>query len=515
MPAEALAVRGIRPQQNNSRILLCSCVPYASQRLRPRPAPLAMAFWLDLTFYSRLARRAHVDGATNGTTRRQLADGLIRPAVERTSQIGRCAPKGILSIVHHRRTADSTAPSDRWVRNSGGARGTRRAIDRLVNSLGEFNWVGRLPCAAGLRVSLCLKGLSCASLNESAAKEMAPARLHSCVEEPGGRANGTEAVCAFRFILDHYYDRQWQGVYFAHDDVAVNPAHNHNMLQLQSFLRHNEWPVWPSDPRDMTSRHCGCLVVREKNFDMSYYWYRTMQWWIDSFHGPHGKELVANKSIVWPIGFMFAVDATTIRQHSLSYYQALYRLARLGIELSHEIRFDTGSLGDAFELMYHPDSFGHAFERLPFLVFAPRSPEAPDPRRLCKPRCEGELTSLLKPSHVGTIIRKLHNANALKRFPSRLSLPSSTESLVTVRPATLRRTELDWAQPSRKTQNATDVHLRRAANGTRRAHRPTPTVLAMIRQRQQMLARGWLGSRSFRGAWPFSGSTAGRPKAEK
>ena len=469
----------------------------------------SMAMWLDLALHSRVVHGARIEGAANGTTRRQLTGhGLIRPAVERPVQMGRCAPKGILSIVHHRRAADSMAPSDQWVRKSGGSSGSPSAVDRLVSKLGEFHWIGRLPCAAGLRVSLCLKGLSCASLNESAAEQMAPARLHSCVEEPAGRANGTEAVCAFRFILDHYYDRGWQGVYFAHDDVAENPAHVHNHKQLQTFLGHNEWPGWPADPRDMTSRHCGCLVVREKNFDMSYYWFRTMQWWIDSFHGPNGKELVANKSIVWPIGFMFAVDSTTIRQHSLGYYQALYRLARLGIELSHQIRLDTGSLGNDFELMYNPDSFGHAFERLPFLVFAPRTPEAPDPRRLCKPRCEGDLTSLLKPSHVASITRKLRNANSLKKFPSRFPLPSVTEALVTVQTATPRRTKLSWTKPSRATQNATSVQRQRATDGMRRAWSLDPAVMAMIRQRQQMLARGWLGTGS---RFPWSG----RPKAER
>ena len=135
-----------------------------------------------------------------------------------------CAHGGILSIAHHQRTTtQSTTASDSWLvhRNWNGTTDDLRA-QSLVSEISRFGWVGQLPCAGSLRVSFCLKGLRCSTSAAVLARHIAPAQLHSCVEEPGGRTNGTEAVCAFRFLADNYAAKDWSGVYFAHDDVALN-----------------------------------------------------------------------------------------------------------------------------------------------------------------------------------------------------------------------------------------------------------------------------------------------------
>lgn len=134
-----------------------------------------------------------------------------------------CVRGGILSIAHHKRTpTQSTAASDSWlVHRKNGTTDDSRARS-LVSEISRFGWVGQLPCASSLRVSFCLKGLRCSASAAVLARHIAPAKLHSCVEEPEGRTNGTEAVCAFRFLVDNYAAKDWSGVYFAHDDVALN-----------------------------------------------------------------------------------------------------------------------------------------------------------------------------------------------------------------------------------------------------------------------------------------------------
>ena len=134
-----------------------------------------------------------------------------------------CVHGGILSIAHHQRTTtQSTAASDSWlVDRKNGTTDDLRARS-LVSEISRFGWVGQLPCAGSLRVSFCLKGLRCSASASILARHIAPAELHSCVEEPEGRTNGTEGVCAFRFLADNYAAKGWSGVYFAHDDVALN-----------------------------------------------------------------------------------------------------------------------------------------------------------------------------------------------------------------------------------------------------------------------------------------------------
>ena len=342
--------------------------------------------------------------------------------------------RGILSISHHRRSAQSNAASDMWIGlvRTNGSVARRPATDaqRLRSAVERFHWVGRLPCAASLRVAFCLKGLRCSDRSADLARQIAPAELYSCVEEPAGRANGTEAVCAFRFLVDNYERRDWAGVYFAHDDLAVNGAHIASFDALETFLRRSEWPQWPESPYDLSARECGCAVVRERGFGQGYYWWKPMHWWIESFRGRDGEQLVADQRLHWPLSFMFAVDALTVRRHRRSYYVALHRLARQGIQLQHDIQVGPGSLGDGFNMVYHPDTFGHAMERLPFLLFANGSTGEHD--ALCEPHCSSNASSMLGPRALANIRRKVQLLNQRAVFPPDVALPSPLENLVRV-----------------------------------------------------------------------------------
>ena len=129
--------------------------------------------------------------------------------------------KRVLLVTHHRRSARSTHDADQWFARD--MPPPKR--DRQLQDLESFRWISELPCAAELSISLCLRGLSCDAVLPRARDEMAPAAMHSCFEEPAGRSNGTESRCAFRFLAENYAAKDWSGVYFAHDDVALNPAH--------------------------------------------------------------------------------------------------------------------------------------------------------------------------------------------------------------------------------------------------------------------------------------------------
>ena len=376
-----------------------------------------------------------------------------------------CVHGGIISIAHHRRSTQSTAASDSWIRTvrANGSHVIRPPSEsaQLVSELGSFSWVGKLPCAGSLRIAFCLKGLSCSASAANLARQIAPAELHSCVEEPGGRTNGTEGVCAFRFLMDNYPQKKerqdWPGVYFAHDDIALNHgAHTASYNALRTFLgsSNGEWPRWPASPYDVTAKECGCLVIRERGFDSRYYWWRPMcaapppshmreptpsrcyggrRWWIESFLGSEGERLVAEERIHWPLAFMFAIDKHTVMRHSRSYYAAMHRLARQGVKLLHGIKVGPGSLGDGFEMVYNPDTFGHALERLPFLVFANRSIDAPKPYALCRPHCSSEAGRVVSPHQLVVIERKLNALNRRKIFPASAPLPNREENLVLIR----------------------------------------------------------------------------------
>ena len=157
------------------------------------------------------------------------------------------------------------------------------------------------------------------------------------------------------------------------------------------------------------------------------------RWWIESFLGDDGERLVTDERIHWPLAFMFAIDVRTVLRHSRSYYAAMHRLARQGVRLLHDIKVGPGSLGDGFEMVYNPDTFGHALERLPFLVFSGRSTDAPNPYALCRPHCSIEVGRIVSPHHLAVIQRKLHALNKRKVFPANAPLPNREENIVLIR----------------------------------------------------------------------------------
>ena len=193
-----------------------------------------------------------------------------------------------------------------------------------------------------------------------------------------------------------------------------------------------EWPRWPASPYNVTAKECGCLVVRE-DFGPSYYWERPMRWWMETFLGSGVEEPDPVSRIHWPLAFMFAVDKGTVLRHSRSYYAAMHRLARQGINLLHDIKVGPGSLGDGFEMVYNPDAFGHVLERLPFLVLANRSADAPKAFALCRPRCSSEAGRVVSPQQLTIIQRKLSALNRRKVFPANAPLPNKEEKLVLIR----------------------------------------------------------------------------------
>ena len=133
--------------------------------------------------------------------------------------------------------------------------------------------------------------------------------------------------------------------------------------------------------------------------------------------------------------FLLPRQATQqVRRHSRSYYAVMHRLARRGIQLHHDIQVGPGSLGDDFDMVYHPDTFGHSFERLPFLVFSNSSADAPKPNGLCRPHCSSEAQQMLRPDALARIESKLRLLNTRSVFPANVPLPSRTENLVRVGP---------------------------------------------------------------------------------
>ena len=207
-----------------------------------------------------------------------------------------------------------------------------------------------------------------------------------------------------------------------------------------------EWPRWPANPNNVTNKECGCVVMQEA-FGPRYYWYGPMRWWMDSFTGSGVEKPEPVSRIHWPLAFMFAVDKDTVLRHSRSYYAAMHRLAHQGINLLHDIKVGPGSLGDGFEMVYSPDTLGHALERLPFLVLADRSADAPKPYALCRPRCSSEAGRVVSPQQLTSIERKLNALNRRKIFPANPPVPNKEENLVLIRATNATRPSTWSSQP--------------------------------------------------------------------
>ncbi len=273
-------------------------------------------------------------------------------------------------------------------------------------------WLDALPNSHKLCAAICLKGLGCDDAQTSASLQSLKMRIHSCVEEPGGDANGHEGVCAFRFLLDNY-ERPWRNVFFLHGDVA-RPKHATQYHAFREFLLRDAWPAWPRTTRaSMTPEICGCGVVgaRHNPFGPVDFWHRTITWWLGNFislREPHaaatahewagraecdararrclrsglGAYPLHNGTMISPLGYMFNLDRKSALQRSRAWLRAQYRMNLVGVRT-----LPPGSSGapraawlPAPGFDYAPLVWGHVNERLPFWQFGHEFEERPVPR---------------------------------------------------------------------------------------------------------------------------------------
>ena len=283
-----------------------------------------------------------------------------------------------------------------------------------VDALGS--WLDKLPNANKLCAAICLKGLRCDDSPVSTRLGAIRMRLHSCVEEPGGDANGHEGVCAFRFLLDNY-DRPWRNVFFLHGDLA--PAaqrqvrkHGFQYAALLQFLEQDKWPAWPSSRLQMTREICGCgwPGTTHNAFGPVDFWFRHVTWWLGNFvklRDPHAQATVDswassadcdlrhgrctragvaafplhNGSLNSPLGYMFNLDRKSALRRSRPWMRSQYRMNLVGVRA-----MPPGLLGapqaarlPAPGFDFAPLVWGHVNERLPFFQFGHEYVERPVP----------------------------------------------------------------------------------------------------------------------------------------
>jgi len=273
-------------------------------------------------------------------------------------------------------------------------------------------WLDAVPNANKLCASICLKGLGCDDAQSSATLQSLKMRVHSCVEEPGGNANGHEGVCTFRFLLDNY-DRPWDNVFFLHGDVHKG-KHHQQFASFRAFLQRDEWPAWPTDTREkMTERICGCtpMGVQHNPFGPVDFWHMGITWWLGNFvrlRDPHAAATARNwtrqaecekstgrcvrsgvasyplhnGSLVSPLGYMFNLDRRSALRRSREFLRAQYRMNLVGVRtLPADGR--TGAPRAAYLPMpgfdYNPLVWGHVNERLPYWQFGHEFDERPVP----------------------------------------------------------------------------------------------------------------------------------------
>jgi hypothetical protein len=284
-------------------------------------------------------------------------------------------------------------------------------VARHSETLALGSWLDRLPHSSQLCVAVCLKGLNCD--DEETVKALGAirnVRVHSCVEVPGGSANGHEGVCAFRFLLDNYGE-PWTHVYFAHADVH-KPKHAVQFQALRSYLARNEWPVWPRSIAKLTQDHCGCVGAMPSKplpFGPVDFWWPHITWWLGNFvslaepsaaftsdswasqaacskggcsRAGFGAYLLNNGTWSSPIGFMFAVDRAAALQRSKEWLRAQYRMNKHGVRV---LPPGMGSAPRAARLTlpgfdFAPLPWAHVNERLPFVLFGHDFVEQPVPK---------------------------------------------------------------------------------------------------------------------------------------
>ena len=278
-------------------------------------------------------------------------------------------------------------------------------------------WLDALPNAHKLCAAICLKGLGCDDPQTSAVLDKLRTRVHSCVEEPGGDANGHEGVCAFRFLVDNY-DRPWRNVFFLHGDLApvaqgTVRKHAGQFHSFKEFLERDEWPAWPSSTMEkMTGRICGCGAFGDMHnpFGPVDFWYKTITWWLGNFialRDPHaeatahewmaaadcdarhgecarsgaGAYLLHNGTLKSPIGYMFNLDRKSALQRSREWLRAQYRMNLVGVRAMPPGWSDAHRAAwlpsPGFD--YAPLVWGHVNERLPFFQFGHEFVERPVP----------------------------------------------------------------------------------------------------------------------------------------
>ena len=269
-------------------------------------------------------------------------------------------------------------------------------------------WLDQLPHADSLCAHICLKGMLCDAPETMTALRALRMTVHSCVEEPGGSANGHEGVCAFRFLLDNYR-KNWEHVFYMHGDAHM-PKHTSQFASLKRYLTANEWPKWPRRRSEMTSDICGCgwLGVRHSPFGPRDFWYNSITWWLGNFveladptaaataeqwathaecsrgecsRAGLGAYLLNNGTWLSPLGFMFAVDKAAATQRSQAWLRAQYRMNKFGVRsLSpgmHHARRAARLPAPGFD--YAPLPWAHVNERLPYVLFGYEFKERPVP----------------------------------------------------------------------------------------------------------------------------------------
>ena len=292
----------------------------------------------------------------------------------------------------------------------------RRVLQLTVANPREANlaWLDKLPNSHTLCADVCLKGLSCNSYIKATVSTWQFMRLWRCVEEPGGHENGHEGVCAFRFLLDHYDSTAWDGVYFLHGDVHSNPRHSTQFNAFRTYLARAEWPAWPALRMDVSAEHCGCDLdgVRKSPFGPRDFWYNALSWWLGTMitrrepsdrhrveawqraaecarssdrlrcsRSGDGAYPIHQGVLSSPLGFMFGVDRASALLRTRRFYEAQYRLCRVGLRAMPKGRL--GAPAAAFlrapGFDYNPLVYGHVNERLPYFLFIREFEERPVP----------------------------------------------------------------------------------------------------------------------------------------
>lgn len=290
----------------------------------------------------------------------------------------------------------------------------RRIISLTVARPSEVTdlptWLDALPNVDTICAHVCLKGIRCdASDTESALGALKRMRVHSCVEEPGGSANGHEGVCAYRFLIDNYNESAaWEHVYFTHGDVNKRKHHD-QFRAMTKYFAQRTWPTWPRAVSDMTNDICGCAGRWADSFGPADFWWKAITWWLGSFvaladpaatataaawssHAQCSHDGLCSRAGIgayplhngtwsYPIGFMFALPRASAMTRSREWLVAQYRMTKKGVRVLSPGMTEAprASRLNAPGFDYAPLPWAHVNERLPFVAFGRDFVERPVP----------------------------------------------------------------------------------------------------------------------------------------